>query len=87
MAKLDKLLLQILSGKADANIRFADLCALMRHLGFTERKRSSHHIFRRPDIEELVNLQRSGSKAKVYQVRQVRAVILKYRLHEPREHD
>jgi hypothetical protein len=30
--------------------------------------------------QELINLQREGSKAKVYQVRQVRAVLLKYRL-------
>jgi hypothetical protein len=29
---------------------------------------------------ELLNLQRDGSKAKSYQVRQVRALILKYRL-------
>jgi len=33
-----------------------------------------------PGITELINLQREGSKAKVYQVRQVRAVLLKYRL-------
>jgi hypothetical protein len=28
----------------------------------------------------MINLQREGSKAKVYQVRQVRAIILKYNL-------
>jgi hypothetical protein len=31
-------------------------------------------------IVEKINLQREGNKAKVYQVRQVRAVILKYKL-------
>lgn len=31
-------------------------------------------------VEERVNLQRDASKAKPYQVRQVRAVIVKYRL-------
>ncbi|GEM21639.1 hypothetical protein [Nitrosococcus oceani] len=35
---------------------------------------------RRVDIEERLNLQREGAKAKPYQVHQVRAVILKYRL-------
>ena len=39
-----------------------------------------HHIFRRADVEERLNLQREGAKAKLYQVRQVRAVILKYQL-------
>lgn len=43
---------------------------------------SSHHIFRRTDVEERINLQRQGNKAKPYQVRQVRAVILRYRLGE-----
>ena len=50
------------------------------HLGFVERTRGSHHVFRREGVVELVNLQREGKHAKVYQVRQVRAVILRYRL-------
>ncbi len=76
MAKYDRLLLQILRGTSDANIAFDNL----RRLGFEERIRGSHHIFRKPAIEEKLNLQRDDSKAKVYQVRQVRAVILKYGL-------
>ncbi len=47
MGKFDKLLLQILSGLSDANIRFCDLCQLLRNLGFDERIRGSHHIFRK----------------------------------------
>jgi hypothetical protein len=31
-------------------------------------------------VEERINLQRDDSKAKVYQVRQVRTILLKYRL-------
>jgi hypothetical protein len=65
---------------ADANIGFEALCALLRHLGFEERMRSSHHIFRRGGVEELINLQRDGDKAKVYQVRQVRAILTRYGL-------
>ena len=49
-------------------------------MGFEERTRGSHHIFRKQGVEEKINLQRDGNKAKVYQVRQVRAIILKYKL-------
>ena len=77
-----KLLRRILEGRSDANIDFSDLRALLLHLGFEERTRGSHHIFRRADVEERINLQRQGNKAKPYQVRQVRAVILRYGLGE-----
>lgn len=80
MGKYDKLLLRILSGTSDANIPFNDLCQLLLRMGFEERTRGSHHIFRKQDVEEKINLQRDSNKAKVYQVRQVRAVILKYEL-------
>ncbi|CAN5792275.1 type II toxin-antitoxin system HicA family toxin [soil metagenome] len=80
MDKYEKLLLQILRGVSDANIRFEDLRALLLRLGFEERIKSSHHIFRKAGIDERINLQREGSKAKVYQVRQVRALILTYKL-------
>ena len=80
MAKSDKLLLRILQGTADANIRFSEMRHLLMQLGFTERIRGDHHIFTRPGVEEILNLQPKGSAAKPYQVKQVRAVILKYRL-------
>jgi hypothetical protein len=80
MAQKEKLLEQILSGRADANVDFNDLLSLLDHLGFKERIRGSHHIFTREGVEEILNLQPKGAKAKVYQVRQVRRVILKYRL-------
>jgi len=80
MSKYDKLLFQILRGTSDANIPFNDLRQLLIGMGFEERIRGSHHIFRRAGIVDKINLQREGNKAKVYQVRQVRAVILKYRL-------
>lgn len=78
MSKLEKLLARILGGGADANVAFADLCQLLRSLGFVERTRGSHHIFSHPDIVELINLQAGGAKAKPYQVKQVRAVIARY---------
>lgn len=72
----------MLRGGSDANIAFADLCNLLRRLGFAERTRGSHHIFSRAGIEERITLQRDQNKAKVYQVRQVRAIILRYKLGE-----
>jgi hypothetical protein len=80
MGKYQQLLLTILRGASDANIRFEDLCNLLRRLGFEERVRGSHHLFRKSGIEEMLNLQRDGNKAKSYQVRQVRVVLLRYKL-------
>jgi hypothetical protein len=76
----DKTLFAVLRGTSDANIRFEDLRRLLLRLGFEERIRGSHQIFRRAGIEEKINLQKDGNKAKAYQVRQVRAVILRYHL-------
>jgi hypothetical protein len=75
-----KTLDRILGGKSDANIRFDALCALLESLGFQKRVSGSHHLFRKAGIEERINLQRDGANAKPYQVKQVRAVILRYRL-------
>ena len=54
----------------------------MRNLGFDERVRGSHHLYRRHGVVEKVNLQRDDGNAKPYQVRQVRRLILKYKLGE-----
>lgn len=78
----DPILRRILGGRSDTNIRFNDLRNLLLRLGFIERIRGSHHIFRKPGIPERINLQRDSSHAKPYQVRQMRHVILKHRLQE-----
>ncbi len=78
MSKYEKLLFQILSGGSDTNIAFEDLRQLLLQSGFVERRRGSHHIFRKEGIEEKINLQRDDGKAKAYQVRQVRSVEVKY---------
>ncbi|MDY6784890.1 MAG: type II toxin-antitoxin system HicA family toxin [Cyanobacteriota bacterium] len=81
MTQFDKLLTKILRGASDANIPFEEFCQLLIRLGFDERIRGSHHIFTKNGIEEILNLQpRKDDKAKVYQVKQVREVILKYNL-------
>lgn len=80
MSKYEKLLTRILQGSSDANVAFDDLCNLLKKLGFDERVRGSHHVFRRKGVIEKINLQHDDGKAKAYQVRQVRNVILKYNL-------
>lgn len=86
MSQRDKLLAKILIGTSDANIPFTELCQLLINLGFEERIRGSHHIFSRDGVEEILNLQPKRGKAKAYQVKQVREVILKYRLGNQDEH-
>ena len=54
--------------------------ALLLALNFTERIGGSHHMFVRSGIDELINLQRDGAKAKPYQVKQVRIIMLRYDL-------
>jgi len=80
VAKHEKTLLQILRGFSDSNVSFGELCSLLSHLGFNERIRGSHHIFTKENVEEILNLQPMGAKAKAYQVKQVRGVLLRYKL-------
>jgi hypothetical protein len=80
VSKAAKTIAQILGRRADANIKFDDLRVALRHLGFSERIRGSHHSFSKPGVVQLINLQRDGSHAKAYQVRQVRAILVEHRL-------
>lgn len=76
----DQVLRRVLSGTADAAIRFEDLCHLLENLGFEKRVKGSHHIFRKGGVAAKVNLQKAGAQAKPYQVKQVRAMILEAKL-------
>ena len=80
MSKHGKLLERILHGASDANISFDGLCALLQHLGFEQWIRGSHHIFTMAGGAEILNLQPRGNNAKPYQVKQVRLVVLQYKL-------
>jgi predicted RNA binding protein YcfA (HicA-like mRNA interferase family) len=80
MSQIAKLLFKILRGLSDADIRFEELRNLLLRLGFAERVRGSHHIFRKQGIEEKINLQQDGDKAKSYQVKQVRKILVRYKL-------
>ena len=72
--------MRVLRGSSDANIRFSDLRALLRRLGFAERIKGDHHIFTSEGVEEILNLQPKNSMAKPYQVKQVRKVLVQYKL-------
>ena len=80
MARKDKTLDKVLRGVSDKNISFTDLCQLMLSLGFNERIKGGHHIFSNEAVEEIINIQPIGSKAKAYQVKQIRNLIVKYKL-------
>ncbi len=82
MGKYAKLLEKILHTNAYQNIDFALLCQLLWRLGFVMRVKGDHHIFAQPGVVEIINLQPKGHQAKPYQVKQVRAIILKYKLYE-----
>ena len=82
MSKHARLLGKILSGTADASVPFNGLCHLLQRLGFQVRIRGSHLIFFKSGVEEILNLQPRGAEAKPYQVKQVRNIILKYKMAE-----
>ena len=55
MARRRELVRGILSGRSDAGIRFEDLHNLLRSWGFVERRRASHHFFRKDGLPERIN--------------------------------
>ncbi|MYA61646.1 MAG: type II toxin-antitoxin system HicA family toxin [Dehalococcoidia bacterium] len=71
-----RLLRTILSGRSDANIRFAELRRLLHSMGFDERVRGSHHIFTIEGIRRPLSIQPLNSIVKPYQVRQFRAFVI-----------
>ena len=74
---------KVLAGLSDKNIRFADLRKLMVNLGFEERIKGNHHIFTKGGVDEIINIQSlKDGKAKTYQVKQIRGIFLRYKLHQ-----
>ena len=80
MTQWDKVLRRVLSGRSDANVDFDELCGLLERLGYElDRVQGSHHIFVRPGQPEVVDIQPlKDGKAKAYQVRQIRRLLMKY---------
>lgn len=67
--------------RGDHAVPFEALCMMLVHFGFNERIKGDHHIFTHSGIEEIINLQPVHGKAKSYQVRQVRAIMVRYGIH------
>ena len=80
MSQYEKQLQAILSGTKDKNILFADLQMVLDRLGFQCRIKGDHFIYTKDGIDEIINLQPVGNRAKPYQVKQVRNIILRYQL-------
>lgn len=81
MNKSTKILIKILSGRNDSNIDFSDLTYLLTILEFDFRIKGSHHIFSKHGVSEIINIQPGeNNKSKAYQVKQIRNIILKYKL-------
>ena len=80
-----KLLEKILLSRSDNNIRFNELTQLLGNIGFKMRIKGDHHIFYKEGVVEILNIQPlSDGKAKAYQVKQVRNILIAYKLYEGR---
>lgn len=78
--KPKKLLARLARGDL-RNVAFSDLRHLVRAFGFTlVRVSGSHHIFSRPGVPELVNLQQVKGQGKPYQIRQFLRLVERYNL-------
>ncbi len=74
-----KLLKKALAG--GRNLAFREFVALVEAFGFRlARIAGSHHIFERPGIPELVNVQNRSGQAMPYQVRQFLELVEQYNL-------
>ena len=71
----------VLSKKSDYSININDFKNLIIDLGFVlRRKKSSHSMYYHYGVNAFMNVQKDGSKAKAYQVEQLRNIILKHNL-------
>ncbi|MBN2560696.1 MAG: type II toxin-antitoxin system HicA family toxin [Phycisphaerae bacterium] len=69
------------------NVRFGDFTSLLQAFGFElDRTSGSHHIFKHPDVPELINIQEVNGEAKPYQIRQFLRLVERHdlRLEEDR---
>ncbi len=80
LAAVEKMIYSIMCGTQDKNIKFSDLQKVLDILGFHCRTRGDHFIYWKEGVDEIINIQPEGNKAKAYQVKQVRNIILKYRM-------
>ena len=83
MSKREKRREAVMKSASVKNITFEELCLFVEDLGFIAHKGSgtSHRVYAKTGVVEIINLQEdNGGKAKPYQVRQVRKIVLAYHL-------
>lgn len=80
MPSVGKIISDIISAGKDSNIKFKDLQRVLDVMGFRCRIKGDHFIYYKDGIDEIINIQPKGNKAKPYQVKQIRNLILKYQL-------
>ena len=78
MGQYQKLLISLLSGTRDRNFLFSDLQTILKRMGFRCHVKGDHFIYAKDGVEEIINIQPIGNKAKPYQVKQVRQIVLRY---------
>lgn len=70
-----------MTGQSDSNINFNDLQNLLKYLGFESRNiKGDHFTYYYKDIPDIINIQPSGSKAKSYQIKQIRKFLKQYNI-------
>ena len=66
-----------------AGVRFQEICSLAEQLEFTQRGgKGSHIVYEKDGVDEILTFQDRKGMTKPYQVKQLLAVIEKYRLGE-----
>ena len=82
MSKAEKLAAKLLTGRSDKNFSFDDLCHVIERAGFERRGgKGSHRIYAKEGVDEIINIQpRNHGEAKPYQVRQVRELLVRYKI-------
>lgn len=77
--KKRKLLEKVLSGSK--NIQFNEMVTLIEAFGFSlSRISGSHHIFKHPEVPELINIQNRNGQVAPYQIRQFLMIVEQYNL-------
>ena len=65
MRNYQKPMSRSLAEASDGNISFSELSELLKGLGFEERIRGSHPVFRKQGVEEKINLRRESYLSEV----------------------
>lgn len=72
MPTIKKIYDGLMDPQKDNNQKFRDVQTLLDYFHFGRRVRGDHFIYYLDGIQENINLQPAGNKAKSYQVRQIR---------------